>query len=169
MSRRPRSTPHPGRPERGQTLVEFALVIPIVFMIFSGIFDLGRAVYAYNTIANAARQGARVAAVNQLAPPDTNTQCAKDMPIEDPSNPHWSTRACAAAAAIGLGVPTSAVTVSYAPPAGTTLSCSPLHVGCLASVTVAYTWSANTPVIGRIVGPLTLTSTSQIPIERVFP
>lgn len=50
---------------RGQTLVEFALILPIFLLIVLGLFDVGRGVYAYNTIANAARSAARVAIVNQ--------------------------------------------------------------------------------------------------------
>ena len=160
----------------GQALVEFALVFPLIVLLLLGIFDLGRAVYAYSTIANAARQGARVAAVNQLAPPDTNTLCEEDQPVEDPANPHWSTRACAANSAVSLGIPTTAVTVSYSspldpsPPHNALLSCSPaLDVGCIATVSVTYTWSAITPVIGNILGPINMSATSQIPIERVFP
>lgn len=51
--------------ERGQTLVEFALVIPIFLLIVLGLFDVGRGVYAYNTIANATRAAVRVAIVDQ--------------------------------------------------------------------------------------------------------
>lgn len=154
----------------GQTLVEFALVIPLFVFLVLGVVDFGRAVYAYNTIANAARVGARVAAVNQLAPPDSTTICAADMPIQDPANPRWSTKACAAAAATALGVTTSDVSVAYSSPPGSGLACSsPLHIGCIASVTVTYRWSAITPVIGQIVGPIAMGSTSEIPIERVFP
>ncbi|HYI67017.1 MAG TPA: TadE family protein [Candidatus Limnocylindrales bacterium] len=50
---------------RGQTLVEFALIVPLFLLIVVGLFDVGRAVYAYNTAANAARAAARVAIVNQ--------------------------------------------------------------------------------------------------------
>jgi len=50
----------PHRDERGSSLVEFALVIPVIMLLIFGAVDLGRAVYAYNTIANAARDGARV-------------------------------------------------------------------------------------------------------------
>jgi Flp pilus assembly protein TadG len=137
-------------------------------VVLFGIVELGRAAYDYSTLANAARQGARVAAVNQVV--TSNTSCAEDMPVEDPSNPHWSIKACVAASAVSLGVQPSAVTVSYSPPPRTTLSCSPtLDVGCIANVSVAYTWTPSTPVIGSLIGPITLTATSQIPIERVFP
>ena len=55
------------RPERrrGQALVEFALVLPIFLLILVALFDLGRAVFAYNTLTNAAREGVRLAIVNQ--------------------------------------------------------------------------------------------------------
>ena len=53
------------RADRGQSLVEFALVIPIFLLIVIGLFDVGRAVFAYNTVSNAARAAARVAIVNQ--------------------------------------------------------------------------------------------------------
>jgi Flp pilus assembly protein TadG len=54
------------RPDaKGQTLVEFALVVPIFVLVVLGLFDIGRAVFNYSTVANAARQAARVAVVNQ--------------------------------------------------------------------------------------------------------
>ena len=154
----------------GQALVEFALVFPVLVFVLFGIFDVGRAVYAYNTIANAAREGARIAAVNQLNPATTDTTCIENMPVENLASPNWSIRACAASSAVSLGVQPSAVSVSYGPPPNTSLSCSPtLYVGCIASVTVSYTWNPVTPVISNLLGHIAMTSTSQIPIERVFP
>ncbi len=151
----------------GQGLVEFALVIPVILLLFLGIFDLGRAIFAFNTVANAAREGARVAAVDQVL---TSPDCVESMPVEDPANPHWSVKECAIAAAQALGLPASAISVSYAPPTGSTITCAPtLHLGCIASVTVQYSWSSITPLIGGLVGPITMSSTSQMPIERVFP
>lgn len=47
------------RRENGQTLVEFALIAPILFLLLLGIMELGRVIFAYNTISNAAREGAR--------------------------------------------------------------------------------------------------------------
>ncbi len=44
---------------RGQALVEFALIIPLLVLILMGAFDLGRGIYAYNVVASAAREGAR--------------------------------------------------------------------------------------------------------------
>ena len=49
--------------ERGASAVEFALVLPLVFLIIAGIIDLGRLMF-YSAIAtNVAREGARAAVV----------------------------------------------------------------------------------------------------------
>jgi hypothetical protein len=45
--------------QSGQSMVEFALVLPLMVLIVAGIIDLGRAFFASITITNAAREGAR--------------------------------------------------------------------------------------------------------------
>ncbi len=45
--------------ERGQATLEAALTFPVLIIVLLGIFDLGRAILAYSTISNAAREGAR--------------------------------------------------------------------------------------------------------------
>lgn len=47
--------------ERGANLLEMAIVTPILLLLLAGVVDLGRAFYSYVVIANAAREGARVA------------------------------------------------------------------------------------------------------------
>lgn len=49
---------------RGQDLVEFAILIPILIMSLLMIVDLGRVTYAYSVIFNAAREGTRYASVH---------------------------------------------------------------------------------------------------------
>ena len=51
------------RDQRGATLVEFALISPVIILIFLGFFDFGRAIYQYNTLSHLAREGARFAIV----------------------------------------------------------------------------------------------------------
>ena len=161
---------HPGSGQSGQGLVEFALVFPVIMLLLFGVFDIGRAVFAYNTITDAARHGARVAVVNQIAPAATVTQCDENMPVENVTTPTWSPRACAAAIAKPLGIQPGDITVSYSTPAGSSMGCTtPLNVGCIAKVTVRYSWTPVTPVVGNLVGPITMSSTSQMPVERVFP
>ena len=152
---------------RGQSLVEFALVFPIIVLLVVAFVEVGRAVFAYNTVANAARQAVRVATVNQL---DDLTDCDTTRPIEDPYEPHWSIRGCAIAAAAPLGIDTTNVSIAYSSPPDTDLDCDPtLHVGCLAAVTVTYDYEISTPCVNWIIGPFTISQTSEMPIERVFP
>jgi Flp pilus assembly protein TadG len=49
------------RRHSGQSMVEFAVLAPIFFLLLLGTIDLGRAVYIYNTISDAAREGTRAA------------------------------------------------------------------------------------------------------------
>jgi Flp pilus assembly protein TadG len=57
----------------GQSMVEFAVLAPIFFLLLLGTIDLGRAVYIYNAISDAAREGAR-AAIPFDTPLPTNAQ-----------------------------------------------------------------------------------------------
>jgi len=49
--------------EKGQALVELALVLPLLLLLLMGIFEFGRIFFDYLCIANASREGARWAAV----------------------------------------------------------------------------------------------------------
>jgi len=54
---------HARRRERGQELVEFALILPLLLLLMVGIFEFGYVVFAYNTLSNAVREGARYGSV----------------------------------------------------------------------------------------------------------
>lgn len=59
-----------GRPsERGAVAVEFAILAPVLIMLVLGIIEFGRAYNTQITLSNAAREGARVMAIDndQLA------------------------------------------------------------------------------------------------------
>ncbi len=51
------------RGERGQALVEAALITPVILLIMVGIFEVGRAYQTWQVVTNAAREGARAAVV----------------------------------------------------------------------------------------------------------
>jgi Flp pilus assembly protein TadG len=53
------------RDSRGQTLAEFAMILPVFLLVLVGLFDAGRLVFAYHTANNAAREGGRQAIVDQ--------------------------------------------------------------------------------------------------------
>jgi Flp pilus assembly protein TadG len=55
------------RGERGQALVEFALIAPLLAIILLGCFQFGFAFTDYITVTDAARAGARIASVDGSA------------------------------------------------------------------------------------------------------
>ena len=57
--------------DRGAAAVEFALVLPILLLLMCGIVDFGRALHAQVVLTQAAREGARLAALGE---PDTVTR-----------------------------------------------------------------------------------------------
>ena len=62
------------RNENGQTMVEFALVLPVLVVLLFGIIQFGTAFNNYLSLTDAVRAGARVAAVSrQSSDPVGNT------------------------------------------------------------------------------------------------
>src|SRR5689334_2683846 len=49
--------------QKGSVFIEFALSFLVLFSIFTGAFEFGYAFYAYNTLVNAVREGARYASL----------------------------------------------------------------------------------------------------------
>jgi hypothetical protein len=139
---------------KGQALVEFALVILLIVFLIMALFDFGRAIFAFNTVSNAARDGARVAIVDQSATSGVSNaaQAAADQ-------------------ATGLGldpVDPAEVRVQYLHPdlTGPCPATWEEWLGCVADVRVQYAFKAATPIIGNLIGPITVGSTTQLPIER---
>lgn len=58
-------------PQSSQALIEFALISPVLLLLLFGTIDIGRAIYYYDTLNHAVREGAR-AAVQAGAPLPTN-------------------------------------------------------------------------------------------------
>lgn len=55
------------REDGAQSLVELAFILPVLLLIVTGLFDLGRAVFEENTLAYAVREGTRYAIVHGSA------------------------------------------------------------------------------------------------------
>lgn len=51
------------RNEKGQSLVEFAILLPIILLLLMGILEFGLMLNSYLTINNSAREGARLGIV----------------------------------------------------------------------------------------------------------
>jgi Flp pilus assembly protein TadG len=69
----------PGRRERGQSLVEAAVILPILLLLVAAVVDFGRAFDTYIVLTNAAREGARF---GSLANPLTESEI-KDLVYDD--------------------------------------------------------------------------------------
>ncbi|KRB43864.1 TadE/TadG family type IV pilus assembly protein [Terrabacter sp. Root181] len=92
------------RTERGASAVEFAIVLPVLFLVLAGIVDFGRAYFAQIELSNAAREGARAAVVLPLG-----------------STPAPTTEVAARVAAALPGISDATVTPVYCPSANSTL------------------------------------------------
>jgi Flp pilus assembly protein TadG len=131
------------RNERGQSLVEMAMIAPFLVMILLVLIDFGRAAYDYSTLAGAAREGARAAITTGNNRPDnarvvgavvqnaiglslSSGSCVNDPPPASPTMPantglvyvgagngNTSTNAPAGQAPAGAGA-CGAVSPSYA-------------------------------------------------------
>jgi Flp pilus assembly protein TadG len=129
---------HPGAARQrsaGQSLVEFALVLPVFILVLVSLFDLGRGVFAYNTLTNAAREGARLAIVNQ------------DVPL-------IVARAKSQTQIVELNDPSVTVAFYQVEEDGSPdldNPCDLVAVGCLAVVSFQGTYQPITPMIGNIV------------------
>lgn len=51
--------------EQGQSLVELALILPLIVIILFGVLEFGRIFHSYMIITHAAREGARIGAVGK--------------------------------------------------------------------------------------------------------
>lgn len=147
---------HGGRPRaRGQALVEFAFALPVFLLLFMGIVDLGTAVFTYNSLTNAAREGARLAIVNQ----DTASiisRAERQVSIAEITAPN-----------VTINFYQEAVNGSP----DTSTPCSPVAVGCLAVVTFEATYRPLTPIIGDVLfkGGVTFTSQAVLSVEFSCP
>jgi len=68
---------------RGQSVVEFALVLPILLLLLAATIDFGRLFYLYVAVNNAAKEGALYGARSPLCDDSANPACG------DPNNVAW--------------------------------------------------------------------------------
>jgi len=65
-----------GADDAGQALAEFALIMPLLFLLIAGILGFGRAYNIQQVVVDAAREGARAAVVQDAATSDSATGVA---------------------------------------------------------------------------------------------
>lgn len=69
-----------GMPEKGSQLVEFAIVVPLLFLVLFGIWDLGTAFAMKQKLTNAAREGVSVVTSNPSDLLDSNGNACTPAP-----------------------------------------------------------------------------------------
>ena len=135
------------RGQRGQNIVEFALVGLVFFLIVMGIFDFGRAILYYNMLSNAAREGARVGIIPNT--PKDKICTAVIAHTQLPNAPQ-----------IPGACETGDLTVTVLPDGSTV-------AGQSVQVTVTYGFTPITPLIAAFTGdPLTLSASSTMYVEQ---
>lgn len=142
------------RRDRGQALVEFSLLLIPFMWILMGIVDLGRGIYMYNGVNQAARELARVTSVHLCG---TGT-CTVGTSAE--------TAAVAGTQAKlvpGLGGPGSTVTYACTTVTDAALSSINCPSGEYVKVTVSVPFSAITPFLGGFL-PSSLASTTHVQV-----
>jgi Flp pilus assembly protein TadG len=151
------------RDERGYVLAEFALATVVLTTLVFGIIDFGRALYTYHLVANAARIGARYAAVrSSCTTPCTPTTTAGVLTAVNNLSPglNASTTACPPTSGKGC-----VATTWSAPSYGVNGNCttSPYTApGCLVTVTVMYAYKFFIP---GLPAP-TMSSSSQMIVSQ---
>jgi Flp pilus assembly protein TadG len=119
--------------QRGQSLVEFALMVPLFALLLFGLLDFGRVIYTQNTLAQAAREATRVAI---LEPTSSSTKFD-------------AIRAAARSAAVGVALSDDDILGSGC---NDCFYPSGAASGEIAVVTVTSTVTLATPLLAQVLG-----------------
>ena len=154
---------------RGQTMVEFALILPVFLMLTLGVVDGARIFSAYIALTNASREGALYASA------DTNYQnwCQYPTPVTDAACPTGfgtNTKGDpdnidARVSAEMQGVPAvNLANITVSPPTCDNGTCTASSTKI--SVTVTYSMTLFMPLVGALLGsPVRMTSTTWATIQ----
>jgi Flp pilus assembly protein TadG len=138
--------------DRGATLVEFALVVPVVLVLLIACIDFARVLDASVTIQNASREGARYATLHPAASSDDIRAYVSGRVV--PLDPGLVTVAITLSTTTdprcALGVAPTSCAWATGQPAPTTVT-----------VTVTYPWTATTWLIGPMLFAATTASSLQ--------
>lgn len=129
------------RDDSGTSMIEAALITPLLLLLTFAIVDFGAVFYAYLALENGVSQATRFAVTGRV--------------MDDPANPgtplnrRASIMAAMRDATPTLTIPDSAFTfASRAPSGGAWVTGAPGGPGDLEKVSVSYTWTFMTPIIG---------------------
>jgi len=133
MARLRRRRPGRLRSTRGSTLIEAAIITPLLLLLTFSIVDFGALLYLYLTLESGVSQATRFAITNTATPGLTREQ---------------SIMAAMRTATPTITLPDSAFTFSFMPPgAGSWTTGAAGGPGDIGRVTVNYNWNIMTPLI----------------------
>jgi hypothetical protein len=158
----------------GQALVEFALVIPIFLLMLFGLIDMGRFVFMSSTLSQAAREGARLAAVEAYWMGSADPSCNTSGGPVCPAN-LAALRADVLSASNRMLTPFANITTAElftscdagTPPSGnwTSTTCTSNQPQNLASVRIQVVFTPLTPVIGQMFPSITTQASATMVIN----
>ncbi len=163
-------------------MVEFALVFPIFIVILFGAIDVGRFVFTDSVLSQAAREGARLGAVEAnwihkgvASDPQYDASCGTaGGPVcpPDVATLQSDIQTAANRMVAGIGGTVTNVYVSCDPPGGAPTSATWTGVSCVSngqgnvlSVRLVYTYNPITPIVGQMIGPVTRTASASMVIN----
>jgi Flp pilus assembly protein TadG len=133
------------RRREGQSLIEFALVIPVFLLVLFGLLDIGYAVYVNNALAEGAREGARWGSVQGHA-----ATSAARLTVQS--------HTLGAMAAVPSATVVVTCELPTLQPVTDPTTCGS---GDVLTVTVTSRVTMFTPVIAQLLGPQTYAATSK--------
>ena len=176
-----------GKRSHGQSLVETALILPVFFLILFGLIDGGRFVYTDSVMSQAAREGARLAAVEApgigkagsdpscvLLPSGVNPAVNPGAHVCPATTANLVTDVSGAANRMVAGVGNIATIDVRCDPAGSPPSgawaaapatCSGIKSGDIVSVRVVYLYRPLTPIAGQLLGPVNRSASTSMAVN----
>lgn len=148
--------------ESAQALAEFALVMPLVFIILFGIVDLSRAMQSYVTIQEAARSGARYAVTGRTDCSGVATQTRENCIQQQVKN---LTKDLNHSSTISTSFK-SWTYPTYADPPTANSAGAPCDT---VQVTVTYDYEPMTPVFSRLIPDVPMSASERMVNEPYGP
>lgn len=153
----------------GVTIVEFAVIAPVVMLLVLGLIVGGLGISRYQAVAHLAREATRYASTHGGAYQSGNIPSLTDVPAVSSQS---DIQAYLANRTVGLDPANLTVTISWSAPNTVSPINSPVYIDTnpnlvppaqiqyqnYVSVTVSYRWMPE----NFLTGPITLTSTSKI-------
>lgn len=141
---------HNDRRAKGQGLVEFALILPLLLLLLLGIFEFGRVLFIYSSLFNAAREGARYGVTSPRNYGGISTRAEEFIGLVPPEDVD--------------------IWVWYDNGPGTSTTTNPDQVAAGISrvnVQVQYDIEAMTPLFDPFIDPIVLENTASRTIQNV--